>query len=87
MVGQSVHKTAASFDETGKEVLELSIDVLALVWVAIKCVVWFGILVSASMIWKYCIDDFTVWATKKIEESMIGNRGPIAREEGPVLNA
>ena len=71
--GQSITKTVTSLNEVGAEILIVQTDFLALIWASLKCLVWMGILVCASVLWRNHIDVAIVRFTKTMEGRMTGN--------------
>ena len=92
--GQGITKTVTSLNEVGAEILIVQTDFLALIWASLKCLVWMGILVCASVLWRNHIDVAIVRFTKTMEGRMTGNgaitvpadveRVPVADHNGDI---
>jgi hypothetical protein len=70
--GQAIRKTVSSVNEVGAEILVVKIDLLAVIWASFKSLLWMGILIYASMLWRNQIDVRIVRVTKIMEGRMTG---------------
>ena len=68
--GQAIRKTVSSVNEVGAEILVVKIDLVAVMWASFKSLLWMGILIYASMLWRNQIDVRIVRVTKIMEGRM-----------------